>query len=175
MKFKKRDKAVLADLLSVCKNNSGEYLPSHHSINSWATTYSTDFLDASAELYLLIEKSRSSDVLYDMMRIYNYNNIRSCRGGRFNISKVNYLYDSHLKWRISEKRNTQRSGSFQKQTCPYCSKIKTNVLLHVSKVHPELWEDYISRQDVTVGNIKRCTNCGDFISKIPHSNCKRVD
>jgi hypothetical protein len=94
------DKAERDKLLVFCKENSGEYRPAHHGKGSFATTYSNEFIDASAKLWKLHEKNGSFYPQYAMSRDFLSLGIRSCRGSAMNAARVEYLYKTHLKGKL---------------------------------------------------------------------------
>ena len=73
--WSKKDEAERSKLLRICKDKSGEYLPSYHGKGSWATTYSNEFVEASAELWKLHKKNGSYYPQYAMSRDFQSENI----------------------------------------------------------------------------------------------------
>lgn len=98
--WSKEDEAEKLRLLTVCRNNSGEHLPTHHGKGSWATTYSNAFIDASVELWKLHGKNGTHYPQYTMSRDFQSMGIRSCRGAIMNATRVEYLFNAHLKRKI---------------------------------------------------------------------------
>jgi len=85
------------ELLEVCRQFSGEYLPGGHPKTSFATTYSNQFVEAATELYERFKKQdrrRATILLYVALRDAK---IPSCRGGIMDFDKTDYL----VKRRIS--------------------------------------------------------------------------
>ena len=83
------------ELLAVCKEWSGEYLPTHHGKGSWATTYSNEFVNAAADLCLLYKDVGCSWGHETILHLYvalRDQGIQSCRGGVFNFDTTKYLY-----------------------------------------------------------------------------------
>ncbi|MGI3130403.1 hypothetical protein ACRSLK_08385 [Halopseudomonas pachastrellae] len=97
MKIPKSKKAKVRELVATCKKYQGEYLPNTHGPGSWATTYSREFIQAAAELYLILEKSNSPWPIDDLSQLFRDNKIPSCRGAQMTPAKVEYLYKKHLK------------------------------------------------------------------------------
>lgn len=85
------------ELLEICLENSGEHVAFGHPSTSFATTYSYQFVKASAELYQRYhaqDPGNATRKLYIAMREAK---IPSCRGGLMTFHKVDYL----VKQRIS--------------------------------------------------------------------------
>ena len=57
--MKAEDKLRIEELIEVCREYQGQYLPGHHGSGSWATTYSNQFIEAVAEMYVLFAKGGS--------------------------------------------------------------------------------------------------------------------
>jgi hypothetical protein len=80
------------ELLQICIGNSGAYITNGHPTTSFATTYSTRFVEAAAELYQRFSKTtnrRSATIkLYVAMRDAK---IPACREGTMTFNKVEYL------------------------------------------------------------------------------------
>jgi hypothetical protein len=106
IEWSKQDEVDRQCQLGICKENSGEYRPSHHGKGSFATTYSNAFVGASAKLWLLHKKNGSSYPQYAMARDFQSLGIRSCRGATMTASRVEYLYKSHLQTLVSENGET---------------------------------------------------------------------
>ena len=87
-------------LLKVCKEYSGEYLPSHHGSGSWATTYSNQFADAATELWMLYRDAGSRWPILDLSSDFRGASIRSCRGAEMNLDRVAYLLEHHIAPRL---------------------------------------------------------------------------
>ncbi|EBA04041.1 hypothetical protein RB2150_06058 [Rhodobacterales bacterium HTCC2150] len=104
--WSKKDEAERRCQLDICKSKSGEYLPAGHGKGSWATTYSNEFVAASAKLWLLHNKNGSSYPQYAMARDFQSLGIRSCRGATMTAARVEYLYKSHLRALVSENGKT---------------------------------------------------------------------
>lgn len=96
MKLRHRDKQKIDDLIEVCKKYSGEYIPGGHGSGSWATTYSNQYINATAELYAIFEKNGCGSPINMLSKYLIDAGVRSCRGGVMNIKKVEYLYQTHL-------------------------------------------------------------------------------
>lgn len=95
--WSKEDNAERSKLMGICRENSGEYLPAHHGKGSWATTYSNEFIDASAKLWKLHTKNGAHYPQYAMARDFQSEGIRSCRGATMTAARVEYLFETHLK------------------------------------------------------------------------------
>ena len=98
--WSREDDAERLRLLNICKEHSGEYLPGHHGSGSWATTYSSAFIDASAALWKLHKKNGSYFPQHAMALDFQKQGIRSCRGATMWADRVEYLFNTHLKNRI---------------------------------------------------------------------------
>lgn len=98
--WSEEDEAERQKLLAICKEKSGEYLPAHHGKGSWATTYSTEFVIAAAELWRLYKKNSYFHPAVEMSRDFQSKEIRSCRGATMTVVRVEYLYNAHLRDRI---------------------------------------------------------------------------
>ncbi len=99
-------KQRIQELLEICKNNQGEYIPSHHGSGSWATTYSNKFINAAAEIFQLLDGFQAYKE-FQLSQLFIENNIYSCRGGKMTISKVEYLYKTHLESILDEQKPLQ--------------------------------------------------------------------
>lgn len=110
-----------AQLLAMCKQFQGEYLPAHHGRGSFATTYSWEFINASCALYRIYcgaelspwdskqlqRISRGHDglrkanlhlwIIGYMAQRFQDTGVSSCRGSKMTFSIVEYLYNTHLK------------------------------------------------------------------------------
>ena len=104
-------KKRVKDLLDICKKSQGEHLPLHHGSGSWATTYSNQFLDAAAELYVLFENNGSRWPILNLSNEFKDAGILSCRGARMSIDRVEYLHNTHLQDRISRIKSTNNSSN----------------------------------------------------------------
>ena len=93
----------IAQLIEICKEHQGEHLDSHHGSGSWATSYSVRFIDASEELYSILEKSGDGWPIYTMSRYFKDAGILSCRRRVMSIDKVEYLYNKYLAHRLHKK------------------------------------------------------------------------
>lgn len=85
-------------LLETCRRTQGERLLPGSGSGSWATTYSDDFIAAAAELFSLYQ-SKSHGASYPIARLsqrFEDFGIKSCRGAVMSISRVEYLYKTHL-------------------------------------------------------------------------------
>jgi len=89
-------------LIKICKQYQGEYIPGDHGPGSWATTYSNQFIDASAEMYAIFKKSDSYWPILELSQHLTDAGIRSCRGSIMNTDRVEYLYNIHLKSKVEK-------------------------------------------------------------------------
>lgn len=101
MKLPAKDKKKLDKLTEKCKKSQGEYVLSTHGEGSWATTYSYEFIDAAAEIYVLFKKAGAYSPIGAMATHFMENDIKSCRGSKMFTERVQYLYDKHLKQRVN--------------------------------------------------------------------------
>lgn len=95
-----------AELLAICKEKQGEYIPNGHPKTSWARTYGNDFIKASSELYLICKKQGKMFPQYSMSRSFINADIRSCKGAEMNPTKVEYLIKNCILPYLKEKRVT---------------------------------------------------------------------
>jgi hypothetical protein len=88
-----------ADLLAICKADQGAWVPAHHGIGSFATTYSHRFVAAAHALYSMYRKQEGSTsmALVELSKKFKASGIRSCRGGEMTLSRVEYLHEQHLR------------------------------------------------------------------------------
>ena len=84
------------ELLQICDEKQGEYLPTHHGRGSWATTYSNEFIEAVRELGVLYQQvgcySPQMMGSQDLMEA----GIKSCRGATMTLDRVQYLWETHI-------------------------------------------------------------------------------
>src|SRR5690606_19896688 len=104
-----QDEQRVAELIDACKRWQGEYRPAHHPPNSWATTYSYDFVRAAAELYVIFERAGLYPPLWELAHRLRKAGVRSCRGSTFSVSRAEYLFETHLKEEIREVKRRLRS------------------------------------------------------------------
>lgn len=83
------------ELLQICRENQGERVPPGHPMTTFATTYSDEFIEAAAELWLRFDhdrkpghRSASTAKLYAAFRKAD---IPACRGGPMTWEKTEYL------------------------------------------------------------------------------------
>ena len=100
MELSDQNKIRVDELIDICKKYQGEYIPGGHGSGSWATTYSIQFIEASSELYVIFQKSGSHWPISILAQYLINAGIRSCRGAKMNIDRVDYLYNNHLKYKI---------------------------------------------------------------------------
>lgn len=98
--FYEKNGARIQQLLSICKEHQGQYLESHHGPGSWATTYSNEFIQASAELYEIYSSCKLFSPLVMLSNSFIEEDIKSCRGVQMTLDRVEYLYNKHLKYKI---------------------------------------------------------------------------
>lgn len=96
------------ELLETCRAKQGEYLNAGHPKTSWATTYGTDFITASAELYELYRKRGPDIPAYVMSQAFQSMGILSCRGAKMTIDRVNYLINAHLLPFLEKPRSSSK-------------------------------------------------------------------
>ncbi|KIP68247.1 hypothetical protein SN11_20245 [Vibrio harveyi] len=167
MNISKNKKKQINALIEKCKSKQGEYLPSHHGSGSWATTYSTEFINAASELYVLFQDLGLGDPLYLLSNKLRAAGIRSCRGAEFHVDRVDYLYNTHLCFRIEELRAKQKKKPVHnKVACMYCDKMVVDITQHVSQSHPESWLECYAKSGVNLKGKTRCTSCGSFLKSM---------
>jgi hypothetical protein len=103
-KFEERHGSRIAELLDVCKVKQGRYLDFHHGPGSWATRYSHDFVEAASEIYRTIIRLKPN-AMWEMSELFRAYGIRSCRGSVMDPNKVEYLYETYIKWRLNDNVN----------------------------------------------------------------------
>lgn len=147
-------------LINVCKEKQGEYVSAGHPRTSWATTYSNDFIEASANLYLIFF-FQGLNPLINLSEIFIKNGIKSCRGSAMNYSRVEYLYENHIKPLIAFKSDGHKK-------CDYCNRKAKDLVLHVSHKHPERWGEFFlwygNKVRFYMGDKERCECCGNFVN-----------
>ncbi|MGE6162195.1 hypothetical protein ACLHZ7_12425 [Aeromonas salmonicida] len=72
------------------------------------------------------------------------------------------------------KHNTVQTDLKQKTECAYCGKFVVDVTQHVSQNHSELWEEYVSLNDISayLKGKTRCSGCGSFLKSLENHNEK---
>lgn len=100
--FQSRHSKRIDELLEICKRYQGEYRFTHHGPGSWATTYSSEFINASIELYDILGSSKMYNPIWEMSTLFRKHGIRSCRGAEMFFDRVEYLYESHLRGKVKE-------------------------------------------------------------------------
>lgn len=85
-----------AELITVCLQHSGEYVPAHHPSTSFATTYSHDFVKAAADLYLLYQELEPNSATLRLYLAFKEAGVPACRGGAMTIDKLKYLLDTRV-------------------------------------------------------------------------------
>jgi len=165
MELSKNANKKVKSLIAICKSKQGEYLLSHHGSGSWATTYSTEFIDSASELYLVFNNANVLHPLHHLSTIFRAAGIRSCRGAEFHRDRVEYLYKSHLRYRIEQL--TKKSKPLHKKVkCEHCDKQVVDLTMHVSQAHPEEWSDFSSQHNIDLKDKTRCISCGSFLKTI---------
>lgn len=146
-------------LVNICKVTQGEYFSSGHPKTSWATTYSKEFIEASANLYFILSNKYSTPLI-ELSNIFLTHNIKSCRGSPMTLDRVSYLFHSHIKSLVSMKLNDIK-------ICEYCNKRIKDLILHVSQKHPNKWNEFSiwhgEKVYFYIGGNKRCDSCGNFV------------
>ena len=112
MEISKKKKNKIRVLVKKCNSKQGGYLPAHHGFGSWATTYSTEFINSACELYILFQEIEFGDPLYLLSIKFRTAGIRSCRGSEFCIDRVEYLYKTDLRHRIEAMRTKKKRNQF---------------------------------------------------------------
>ena len=102
MVLNKSQKEVERQLLATCLMNSGAYLPGTHGSGSWATTYSNQFILASAQLLMLYKSACVYSSETELSTAFRNRGIRSCRGADMTIARTRYLIETHLAAKIIE-------------------------------------------------------------------------
>jgi hypothetical protein len=181
MKLSKDTKKKVDELLLICKSKQGEYLPSNHGSGSWATTYSNEFINASCDLYLIFKNLGSCDPIYDLSKLFRESGIRSCRNTEFVWERVEYLYSSHLHFRLKQKEELGKPKDKKKdlgklkdkrKACCYCNKKLIDVVQHVSQAHAEKWEAFSDKNNIDLKGKTRCMSCGVFLKSMLDHNKK---
>ncbi|MFA1563034.1 hypothetical protein [Aliivibrio fischeri] len=167
MDISKNQKKQIIELVEKCKSKQGEYLPSHHGSGSWATTYSTEFINSAAELYLIFQSLDIGDPLCLLSAKFRAAGIRSCRGSEFTIDRVEYLYTSHLSYRLSViEKQIKTKAVKNKVSCPYCAKKVVDLTQHISQSHSDKWDAYYAKNNVNLMGKIRCRSCGCFLKTL---------
>ena len=102
-------KERILESLKVCSNFQGEYIPGDHGPGSWATTYSNEFIEASAAIYLELKNAGFAFPIAKLAFLFQKANIRSCRGSVMHIDRVQYLFDTHLRHHIRNLEQRQQT------------------------------------------------------------------
>lgn len=165
MEFTKKNRKKVEALLAICKKMQGQYIPAHHGPGSWATTYSTQFIDAACSLYLVLKRSGSHSPLYDLARFFRESGIQSCRGANFSSDRIEYLYNSHLHYRLESLKKTIKPVH-QRTNCPYCDKQVVDLVQHISQAHSDSWSNFALKNNVDLKGKTRCRGCGCFLKKM---------
>ncbi len=85
-----------AELLEVCRQYSGEYVPPFHPETTFATSYSKQFVRAAAELYQRYRADNPRTATHKLYAALRDAKIPSCRGGTMTFSKVEYLVQRRI-------------------------------------------------------------------------------
>jgi len=165
MELSKNTKRKIKELLDICKSKQGEYLPSNHGSGSWATTYSNEFVDASCDLYMIFERAGALEPMSDLSKLFRESGIRSCRGSEFILERVEYLYSSHLHFRLEQLKELRKPKTL-KINCCYCDKKIADIVQHVSQAHPEKWETFFADNKIDLKGKTRCKLCGCFLKSM---------
>lgn len=88
-------------LLKICADFSGEYLLAHHGKGSFATTYSNEFIEAATTLWKISLAAGLAFPQSQMSKDFMVANITTCRGAKFTIERVDYLYQNHIQDRLT--------------------------------------------------------------------------
>jgi len=129
------------ELIEICKKFTGEYLPSHHGPGSWATTYSTQFIKASSELFLILQKRNRKPCLTYLQEIYNKNGIRSCRGSHMNGKRVAYLYEEHIWFQLRHGKVQIQKPRVETAPCLLCGDLVSDMKQHIIQTHTVIDSD----------------------------------
>lgn len=162
-KFGDREQEI-CELVAKCKFKQGEYLPRSHGPGSWATTYSTEFIESASNLYLIFQELKLKEPLYHLADQFRLEGIKSCRGTEFNIDRAKYLYQAHLRQYIEKFQQKPKIKPVQnKLACPFCSKMVVDIPMHVSQSHPSDWAKFSLDNKIDLKGKTRCQFCGSFI------------
>jgi len=71
--------------------HSGEHVPPGHPMTTFATTYSHQFVKASAELYRLYSKLYPNLATHKLYVAFRESGVPACRSERMTFAKVEYL------------------------------------------------------------------------------------
>jgi hypothetical protein len=97
------------ELIAICARHQGEHIAPGHPRTSWATCYGNEFVAAAAELYALYSHLGHRMALGKLSEAFQRNGIRSCRGSRMTLERIEYLFKTHVGPRIAaEGRKTHR-------------------------------------------------------------------
>jgi len=173
MKISKNAKRNINRLIDICKSKQGKYLPSNHGSGSWATTYSNEFVDASCDLYVIFKRTGSLDPISDLSKLFRKSGVRSCRGSEFIWERVEYLYSSHLHYRLEQLKEL-RKPKHVKINCCYCDKKIVDIVQHVSQAHPKRWETFFADNNIDLKGKTRCKSCGSFLKNMVGHNDKCI-
>lgn len=160
-------KQEISELVAQCKSKQGEYLPMSHGPGSWATTYSSEFIDSASNLYLIFQELKLKDPLYHLAGQFRLAGIRSCRGTEFNIDRAKYLYQAHLRQHIEKLQQKRKNKPVQNRLpCPFCSKMVVDIPMHVSQSHPGDWDKFFLQNVIDLKGKIRCQSCGSFMKTL---------
>ena len=84
------------ELLQICDEKQGEYLPAHHGPGSWATTYSNEFIEAVRELGSLYQQAGCDWPQLTISRDLRERGIKTCRGATMTLDRLQYLWETHI-------------------------------------------------------------------------------
>ncbi len=89
------------ELIEICRTFSGEYVPALHPATSFATTYSDQFVAASAEIYRRFRSAEGRTAIAKLYVAFREANIRSCRGGAMDYERTKYLVKRRLETHLN--------------------------------------------------------------------------
>lgn len=163
LKLNKSDKKKIESFIAICAKKQGEYLPITHGPGSWATTYSTDFVNASVSILEIYKMRGVQNPIEKLSQLYMHHKIKSCRGSLMTIKRVEYLYNRHLASKLKARKEQARPPKYP---CPFCDKPISDEVQHVSQSHPDKWQSYSLNQKVIdyVQDKIRCELCGSFLN-----------
>lgn len=87
-----------ATLLDECFDQQGEYVDTHHPVTSFATRYSSRFVNAARRLCELYQSQGHANIALQLSAAFQEASIRSCRGEPMTEERAKYLikaYDLH--------------------------------------------------------------------------------
>jgi hypothetical protein len=97
-------------LVEECKIHEGQaFLSPEHPSTSCATQYGQKFIDAATDLYLHYKGVGIAHPQYRMSSVFRENGIRTCRQSIMDVTKVEYLINTHIKRNIIQRKNSAKT------------------------------------------------------------------